>query len=46
MAPGARLVLIEEAGHVPMLEAPDAVTAALLDWLDRQAPLILRRSPA
>jgi pimeloyl-ACP methyl ester carboxylesterase len=46
MAPGARLVLIEEAGHVPTLEAPEAVTAALLDWLDRQAPLILRRSPA
>ena len=46
MAPMARLVILEEAGHVPTLEAPEAATAALADWLDRQAPLILRRLPA
>jgi pimeloyl-ACP methyl ester carboxylesterase len=42
----ARLVLLEEAGHAPTLEAPEAVTAALAAWLDRQAPLTLRRSQA
>lgn len=42
----ARLVLLEEAGHVPMLESPQAVNAALDAWLVRQAPLTLRRSPA
>ena len=40
----ARLILLEEAGHAPTLEAPEAVTAALAAWLDRQAPLTLRRS--
>ena len=42
----ARLVLLEEAGHAPTLEAPQAVTSALAAWLDRQAPLTLRRSQA
>jgi pimeloyl-ACP methyl ester carboxylesterase len=42
----ARLVLLEEAGHAPTLEAPQAVIAALAAWLDRQAPLTLRRSQA
>jgi len=46
IAASARLVIMEEAGHVPMLEAPEAMTALLADWLERQAPLILRRSPA
>lgn len=46
MAWPSRLVIVEEAGHVPMLEAPGAVTAAMTDWLDRQAPLTLRRSLA
>lgn len=31
--PGARLVIVEGAGHFPMLENPTAVTAALGDWL-------------
>jgi pimeloyl-ACP methyl ester carboxylesterase len=46
MAWTARLLILEEAGHVPMLEAPEAVTQALLALLDRQAPLTLRRSLA
>jgi pimeloyl-ACP methyl ester carboxylesterase len=46
MALSARLVILEEAGHVPTLEAPGATTAVLAELLDRQAPLILRRSPA
>lgn len=37
-----RLEIVEEAGHMPMLEAPEAVTAAMRTWLDRQAPLTLR----
>lgn len=46
MAWPSRLVIVEDAGHVPMLESPEAVTAAMVDWLDRQAPLTLRRSLA
>lgn len=37
-----RLEIVEDAGHMPMLEAPEEVTAALYAWLDRQAPLTLR----
>ena len=44
MAWTARLVLLEEAGHAPTLETPEAVTQALAAWLDRQAPLVLRRA--
>jgi len=33
--PGARLVVIEKSGHLTPLEQPDAVTAALRDWLAR-----------
>jgi pimeloyl-ACP methyl ester carboxylesterase len=32
--PNARLSVIPDSGHVSTLEQPDAVTAALLDWLD------------
>lgn len=46
MAWTARMVLLDEAGHIPTLEAPEAVTQALLALLDRQAPLTLRRSLA
>lgn len=31
--PGARLVIVPDAGHMPMLEQPEAVSRALLDWL-------------
>lgn len=44
LSSGARRVTLDEAGHVPMLEAPEAVSAALGDWLARQPPLILRHS--
>ncbi|MHA1109283.1 MAG: alpha/beta fold hydrolase, partial [Alphaproteobacteria bacterium] len=32
LIPGARLVVIEECGHLSTLEAPDAVTTAMRDW--------------
>jgi pimeloyl-ACP methyl ester carboxylesterase len=28
-------VMLPDVGHVPMLEVPDTVTAAIRDWLDR-----------
>lgn len=31
--PGAKLVVLSECGHLPSLEKPEALTAALLDWL-------------
>ncbi len=37
---GARLHIIEDAGHMPTLETPEATTAALRDWLEM--PLVLR----
>ncbi|MEO9572437.1 MAG: alpha/beta fold hydrolase [Tateyamaria sp.] len=37
---GAELRVLEEAGHVPTLEAPAETTQALRDWM--QQPLILR----
>ncbi len=33
LVPGATLEIIEEAGHLPTLETPDAATAALQRWL-------------
>lgn len=40
LIPYATLRIIEGAGHIPTLEAPDATNAALREWLD--APLVLR----
>lgn len=31
--PGAKLVVIPDCGHLPQLEKPEAMTAALRDWL-------------
>lgn len=31
--PHARYVIFEDSGHMSLVEAPEAVTAALLDWL-------------
>lgn len=31
--PGARLVVIENSGHMTVVEQPEAVSAALVDWL-------------
>ena len=33
LIPGARLVVVEEAGHLPTLERPEATNAALSRWL-------------
>ena len=33
LVPGSRLVIVEEAGHLPTLERPEETTAALSDWL-------------
>lgn len=34
----AQLCVLEDAGHLPTLEAPDAVTGALRDWLAQPGP--------
>jgi pimeloyl-ACP methyl ester carboxylesterase len=33
LIPGSELVIVEEAGHLPTLEQPEATTAALRRWL-------------
>lgn len=45
LMPDARLEVIEEAGHLPVLEAPEAVNRALRDWL-RQPLMLQRRADA
>lgn len=30
---GAKFVMVQDCGHLPQLEKPEAVTAAMLDWL-------------
>lgn len=35
LIPGAELVIFPHAGHIPTLEAPDAVAAAMRTWLER-----------
>ncbi|SFI52522.1 alpha/beta fold hydrolase [Celeribacter neptunius] len=42
LMPRAELVLIEKAGHLPMLEAPATVSRALQAWLRAEAPFVLR----
>ena len=32
--PGAKFVKIPDCGHLPQLEKPDAMSEALLDWLE------------
>lgn len=39
MVPGATLSVVDDAGHVPMLDQPEATSAALDAWLG--APLLL-----
>nr|WP_245220436.1 MULTISPECIES: alpha/beta fold hydrolase [unclassified Ruegeria] len=36
LIPGAELLVIEKAGHLPTLETPDIVNEALQTWLDAQ----------
>jgi pimeloyl-ACP methyl ester carboxylesterase len=33
--PGARLVVVPDCAHLSTLEQPDAVNAALIDWLTK-----------
>lgn len=40
LIPDAVLEVIEEAGHLPLMEQPKAVTGLLREWLE--APLVLR----
>ncbi len=40
LIPYAELAVIEEAGHVPMLEAPEKMSLALRAWME--LPLVLR----
>ena len=44
LIPGAQLRLIEDCGHMSTVERPEAVTAALKEWLAR--PAFGRRAPA
>jgi 3-oxoadipate enol-lactonase len=36
--PRGRLVVCKESGHLPMMEEPDLVTAALREWLKEELP--------
>ena len=40
LIPYAQLRVLEDAGHLPSLEQPEAITAALRDWM--QQPLVLQ----
>jgi pimeloyl-ACP methyl ester carboxylesterase len=40
LIPYAKLEVIEDAGHLPTLEAPEATTAALRGWLKQ--PFVLQ----
>lgn len=40
LIPYAELAVIDDAGHMPMLEAPDKVTMALRAWME--LPMVLR----
>lgn len=42
LMPRAELLLIEKAGHLPMLEAPQTVSRALWAWLRADPPFVLR----
>jgi len=43
--PNARLVVLDESGHVPYVEAPDALFAAIRRFLDETASLAPSSSP-
>jgi len=45
LMPQSELALIQEAGHFPTLESPDAVIAALQAWL-KQPMILSRKMPA
>ena len=35
LLPDAELVVVDQAGHMSILEQPDTVVAAVLRWLER-----------
>ncbi|MEN8836689.1 MAG: alpha/beta fold hydrolase [Celeribacter marinus] len=41
LMPRAQLEIIDAAGHLPMLEAPQTVTRILRSWMQIDAPLVL-----
>ncbi|GAA3870100.1 alpha/beta fold hydrolase [Celeribacter arenosi] len=41
LMPRAQVMVIEKAGHLPMLEAPMSVSRALRNWLDTTSTLVL-----
>jgi len=43
--PGARLAVISDAGHMAPVEAPEAVTAALVAWLADPSPVKQSETP-
>ena len=44
--PGARLAIVPDAGHLPTMERPEAVTALLRDWLSWPAAIPPATPPA
>jgi pimeloyl-ACP methyl ester carboxylesterase len=46
LLPGAPLLLIDRCGHLPTLEAPEAVNQAMSDWLARTRSSALRPQPS
>lgn len=46
LVPHARLVILDECGHFPQVEATAATVAALRDWLDTTAPAPILQTPA
>jgi pimeloyl-ACP methyl ester carboxylesterase len=46
LLPGAPLLMIDHCGHLPTLEAPEAVTEAMRGWLSGIAPEALRSRAA
>ena len=44
--PGWRLEVLPDVGHVPQLEAPEAVAGLMLDWLGSQGATAARRAAA
>jgi len=42
LMPYAEFLEIPTAGHLPMLEAPQTISAALIAWLEADPPLLLR----
>ena len=46
LLPGAPVLLLDRCGHLPTLEAPEAVNQAMSDWLARTRSSALRPQPS